>query len=65
MGGSKQMNEIKNKTIEEKLKEKTKDDPAMQEFLLGIVGNEYKTTQYNKYYKEAIEKAIASKGGAY
>ena len=57
------MSEIKNKTIEEKLKEATKDDPVMQQFLLAVVGNEYRTTQYNKVYKAEIDKAIAAKEG--
>lgn len=63
MGGDSSISEIKNKTIEEKLKEATHDDAIMQAFLLAVVGNEYKTTQYNKVYKAEIEKAIKAKGG--
>ena len=57
------MSEIKNTTIVEKLKEATKNDPVMQEFLLAVVGNEYRTTQFNKIYKAEIDKAIKAKGG--
>ena len=55
------MSEIKNKTIEEKLREATKEDMIMQEFLVDVVGNEYKTTQFKQFYKNAIEKAINAK----
>ncbi len=58
------MSEIKNKTIEEKLKAATKDDPIMQEFLLAVVGNEYKTTQYNKVYSAEINKAVKKVEGS-
>ena len=57
------MNDIKNKTIEEKLREKTADDPIMQSFLLDIVGNEYKTTQYKKFYNDAIDRAMDAQNG--
>lgn len=55
------MSNIKNKTIEEKLIEATKDDPIMQEFLIAIVGNEYKTTHYKDVYKTEINKAMKAK----
>ena len=55
------MSEIKNKTIEEKLRKATSDDPIMQEFLIDVVGNEYKTTQFKQFYKSAIDKAINAK----
>ena len=57
------MSDIKNKTIEEKLIESTKDDPIMQDFLITVVGNEYKTTHYNKVYQAEIDKAMKAKEG--
>ncbi len=57
------MSDIKNKTIEDKLINATKDDQVMQEFLLNIVGNEYKPSQYKKYYNSEIDKAIKENGG--
>lgn len=56
------MSDIKNKTIEDKLIEATKEDVIMQNFLLKIVGNEYKTTHYNKVYNEELEIAMKAKG---
>ena len=57
------MSEIKNKTIEDKLIAATQDDPVMKDFLLSIVGNEYKTTHFNKYFTAKIDEAIKSNGG--
>lgn len=57
------MSEIKNKTIEDKLIKATEGDPVMREFLLNIVGNEYKTTHYNKLYSAEIDKAMKAIGG--
>ena len=52
------MSVIKNRTIEEKLRNATESDSVMQDFLLAIVSNEYKTTQYNKVYNAEINKAV-------
>lgn len=56
------MSDIKNTTIENKLIEATNNDDIMQNFLLTIVGNEYKTTHYNKVYNEALEIAVKAYG---
>lgn len=53
---------IKNTIIIEKIKEKTKYDLAMQEFLLDIVNHENENTQYSKEYDKLIKKAIKGKG---
>ena len=56
------MSDIKNKTIEAKLIEATKDDKIMQNFLIAIVGNEYKTTHYTKVYNEELDSAMKAYG---
>ncbi len=52
------MSEIKNKTIEDKLKAATMNDAVMQDFLLAVVGNEYKTIQYSRVYNNELDKAL-------
>lgn len=53
---------IKNTTIIEKIKEKTKNDEGMQSFLLNIVNYENENTQYTKEYERLIDIAL-KKGG--
>ena len=48
-----------NKQILKKLKEKTKDDPQMQQFIINILQEENKGIGwYSKFYKTEIDKAI-------
>lgn len=49
---------IKNQTIKEKIKTKTKNDNVMQEFLLDIIEHENESSQYSKKYKSLIDKAL-------
>lgn len=57
------MSDVKNSLIEAKIKEATANDKVMQDFILGILGNEYKTTQFTKAYENAIKNAIKAKEG--
>ena len=57
------MSDIKNSMIEEKIRNATADDNVMQEFILDILGNEYRTTQFSKAYEDAIKKAVRSREG--
>lgn len=49
---------IKNKTIINKIKEKTGADEVMQKFLLDVTNHETESSQYNKKYKELIDRAV-------
>ena len=51
-----------NKTIKEKLDEKTKNDKAMRDFLFDIVNHENESSQYTKKYKELIDLALNERG---
>lgn len=53
---------IKNTTIIEKIKEKTKNDAEMQKFLLDIVNRENENSQYTKEYERLIRKAVKGRG---
>lgn len=53
---------IKNTAIIEKIKDKTKNDAGMQEFLLDIVNHENENSQYTKEYEKLIKKAIKERG---
>ena len=53
---------IKNTAIIEKIKDKTKNNAAMQEFLLDIVNHENENSQYTKEYAKLIKKAIKERG---
>ena len=49
---------IKNTTIIDKIKEKTKNDAGMKDFLLDIVDHENENSQYTKEYEKLIEQAV-------
>lgn len=49
---------IKNTAIIEKIKDKTKNDESLREFLLDIVNHENENSQYTKEYERLIKKAI-------
>lgn len=49
---------IKNSTIIEKIKEKTKSDINMQNFLMDILNHENENSQYTKEYEKLIDKAL-------
>lgn len=49
---------IKNSIIIEKIIDKTKNNQAMQEFLLNIINHENESSQYTKEYTKLIEDAI-------
>lgn len=49
---------IKNSTIIEKIKDKTKNDVSMQKFLLDILNHENENSQYTKEYEKLIDKAL-------
>ena len=49
---------IKNSTIIEKIKDKTKNDASMQTFLLDILNHENENSQYTKEYEKLIDKAL-------
>ena len=49
---------IKNSIIIEKIKDKTKNDESMQNFLLDILNHENENSQYTKEYEKLIDKAL-------
>lgn len=49
---------IKNSEIIKKLKEKTKDDKIMYDFLFDIINHEMENYQYSKKYEKLIDEAI-------
>lgn len=53
---------IKNSTIIEKIKEKTKSDINMQNFLMDILNHENENSQYTKEYEKLIDKALKEGG---
>lgn len=53
---------IKNQTIIKKIKDKTKNNLAMQSFLLDIVNHENESSQYRKEYTKLIDKALKKAG---
>lgn len=53
---------IKNSIIIEKIKDKTKNDKSMQNFLLDILNHENENSQYTKEYEKLIEKALQEGG---
>lgn len=53
---------IKNTAIIEKIKEKTKNDEGMRNFLLDIINHENESSQYTKEYEKLIKKAIKERG---
>ncbi len=54
---------IKNQTIIQKIQDKTKNDLAMQDFLLNIVNHENESSQFTKEYNKLIDKAVAKRRG--
>ncbi len=55
---------IKNQTIIEKIKEETKNDMVMQEFLLDITNHENENSQYKNKYNTLIRKAVGGDSDA-
>lgn len=53
---------IKNSIIIEKIKDKTKNDKSMQNFLLDILNHENENSQYTKEYEKLIDKALKEGG---
>lgn len=49
---------IKNSVIIKKIKNKTKHDKSMQNFLLDILNHENENSQYTKEYEKLIHKAL-------
>lgn len=54
---------IKNQTIIQKIQDKTKNDLAMQDFLLNIVNHQNESSQFTKEYNKLIDKAVAKRRG--
>ncbi|WP_174919139.1 hypothetical protein [Peptacetobacter hominis] len=52
---------IKNKSIINKIKEKTKDDADMSMFLINILNHENDNSQYKKEYEKLIDKYIKNR----
>ena len=53
---------IKNKMIEKQIEDHTKDNPAMREFLLEIIGQGYASSHFRKTYNKALDTALKKEG---
>lgn len=49
---------IKNNTIVEKVKEETKDDLVMQQFIMEILNHETESSQFKNKYSSLIKDAV-------
>ena len=53
---------MENKIIEQKIKEKTVNDPVMERFITDRVELEINNKQYSAPYKEKIKKSVKERG---